>query len=121
MGPLAIVLTFMAIILISFAYSRFATQQILQESIEHLEEIYNQINDNFRSTVSKNWRLLRSWKSYIANSAEENPDGFTAFIEEEREDWHFSTFYFLAENGDYITSRGWRGGTWTWAKKICGC
>ena len=99
----------MAIILISFAYSRFATQQILQESIEHLEEIYNQINDNFRSTVSKNWRLLRSWKSYIANSAEENPDGFTAFIEEEREDWHFSTFYFLAENGDYITSRGWRG------------
>ncbi len=109
MGPLAIVLTFMAIILISFAYSRFATQQILQESIEHLEEIYNQINDNFRSTVSKNWRLLRSWKSYIANSAEENPDGFTAFIEEEREDWHFSTFYFLAENGDYITSRGWRG------------
>ena len=48
----------MAIILISFAYSRFATQQILQESIEHLEEIYNQINDNFRSPVSKNWRLL---------------------------------------------------------------
>ncbi len=108
-GPFAIVLTFVAIVLISFAYSRFATQQILQESVNHLEEIYTQINENFCSTVNKNWRLLRSWKSYIANVAERDPDGFTSFIEEEREDWHFSTFYFLAENGDYVTSRGWRG------------
>ena len=51
-----------AVILISTAYSRFASRQIYQESVSHLEEIYTQINGTFRSTVTKNWRLLRGWR-----------------------------------------------------------
>ena len=98
-----------AVILIGTAYSRFAARQITQESVSHLEEIYTQINSTFRSTVTKNWRLLRGWQRYIAQTAESSPEELAAFVEEEKKDWHFSSFYFFAEDGQYITENGETG------------
>ncbi|MCM1044990.1 MAG: response regulator [Candidatus Gastranaerophilales bacterium] len=93
-------------VIISLAYSRFASQQILLESVSHLDEIYTQINATFRSTITKNWRLLGSWRNYIADTAETDPDVLQAFIEEEKEEWRFTTFYFLSEDGNYMTGQG---------------
>ncbi|MCM1097533.1 MAG: response regulator [Ruminococcus flavefaciens] len=95
-----------AAVVISFAYSRFASRQIFLESVEHLDEIYTQINVTFRSTITKNWRLLHSWGNYIADTAETDPDALNAYIEEEKEDWHFTTFYFLSDDGNYMTGQG---------------
>ncbi len=95
-----------AVILISTAYSRFASRQIYQESVSHLEEIYTQINGTFRSTVTKNWRLLRGWRPYIEDVAVRDPQELAAFVQEEREDWHFTGFYLLDQDGQYITEKG---------------
>ena len=105
-GAVIISAALFLVILISFGYYRFTSRQIFQESESHLEEIYAQINSTFRSTISKNWRLLRSWKRYISDA---DPEELTAFIQEETEDWHFTSFYFLANDGRYMTDQGETG------------
>ncbi len=95
-------------VLISAAYYQFASSQIYQESVSHLNEIYTQIGGTFRATMSKNWRLLHSWRGYIS-AAEERPEEFLAFIQEEKKEWHFTTFYFLARDGSYVTALGETG------------
>ncbi len=109
LGAIAVFVALAAVILISLFYSKFASQQIHQESVSHLDEIYTQINSIFRSTITKNWRLLRSWRYYISDVANTNPEEFSTFILEEKADWHFATFYFLAEDGSYITAQGRTG------------
>ena len=94
------------VVLTSLFYFRYALQQIRQESVIHLEEIYTQINSAFRSTITKNWRLLNSWEPYITSTARAQPDRFDAFIQNAREDWHFTQFYFLSETGHYLTHQG---------------
>ena len=91
---------------ICLLYSRFASRQIYQESADHLEEIYTQINLTFRSTISKNWRLLRGWQPYLENAQSQQ---LQEFLQAEKADWHFDTFYLLAEDGSYITEEGERG------------
>lgn len=94
------------VLVISISYSRFASQQIFLESVNHLNEIYTQINSTFRSTISKNWRLLHSWESYITQTAQSDPEEMVDFIQKEKADWHFTAFYFLSEDGAYITGQG---------------
>ena len=91
---------------ICLLYSRFASRQIYQESADHLEEIYTQINLTFRSTISKNWRLLRGWQPYLEKAQSQQ---LQEFLQAEKADWHFDTFYLLAEDGSYITEEGERG------------
>lgn len=106
---LRVVISTLALIIIAaicLLYSRFASRQIYQESAAHLEEIYTQINLTFRSTISKNWRLLRGWQPYLEAA---QPQQLQTFLQEEKADWHFDTFYLLAEDGSYITEEGARG------------
>lgn len=106
---LRVIISVFALIIIAaicLLYSRFASQQIYQESAAHLEEIYTQINLTFRSTISKNWRLLRGWQPYLEAA---QPQQLQEFLQAEKADWHFNTFYLLAEDGSYITDEGERG------------
>ena len=96
-----------AVVVLSLFYARFASRQIYQESVSRLEEVYGQVNAALRSTISKNWRLLRSWQPYIA--AETDPAALADFLLEEGEAWHFTAFYFLAPDGSYVTGQGETG------------
>ena len=106
----AVIVAILVVVLgVVFAYFRFASQEILVESASRMEDVYTQVNSAFRSTISKNWRLLKSWQSYISQTAAERPEELQAFFQMEQEDWHYSEFYFLAEDGSYITSQGGSG------------
>ena len=106
----AVIAAILVVVLgVVFAYFRFASQEILVESASRMEDVYTQVNSAFRSTISKNWRLLKSWQSYISQTAAERPEELQAFFQMEQEDWHYSEFYFLAEDGSYITSQGGSG------------
>ena len=72
-----------AVVVLSLFYARFASRQIYRESVSRLEEVYGQVNAALRSTISKNWRLLRSWQPYIA--AETDPAALADFLLEEGE------------------------------------
>ncbi|WP_161844999.1 hybrid sensor histidine kinase/response regulator [Pseudoflavonifractor sp. 524-17] len=108
-GAAAIVAVLAVVILISIGYSGFASRQIYQESVSHLEEIYTQMNNTLRTTLTKNWRILRSWSRYVSSTAEANPEEFFAFLQTAKEDWHFASFYFLDEEGAYVTDLGETG------------
>lgn len=103
---LGLVLAALIIAIICLLYSRFTSQQVYQESANHLNEIYTQIASTFRSTISKNWRLLQSWQPYIASA---RPDQLQDFMQQEKAAWHFTNFYFLAEDGSFITEEGQTG------------
>ena len=96
-----------AVVVLSLFYARFASRQIYRESVSRLEEVYGQVNAALRSTISKNWRLLRSWQPYIA--AETDPAALADFLLKEGAEWHFTAFYFLAPDGSYVTGQGETG------------
>ena len=73
-----------AVVVLSLFYARFASRQIYRESVSRLEEVYGQVNAALRSTISKNWRLLRSWQPYIA--AETDSAALADFLLEEGEE-----------------------------------
>lgn len=91
-------------------YSRFISQNIYEESIEHLEEIYTQVNRTFATLVVKNWKLLDGWESYINHLQEkDSEDEITQYILEEIDKWNITEFYFLDVNGNYQTADGEKG------------
>ncbi len=53
-------------VLIGITYFNFISQRIYDDSTDHLEEIYGQVNRSFGSFVERNWGLLESWGDYFA-------------------------------------------------------
>ncbi len=98
-----------AVMTIGFSYSGFVAQQILKESTSHLWEIYSQVNVMFQSMVLRNWNLLDAWKGYIERARDFDSGEFEEFVEQQKEKWNFSEFYFIAEDGTCITAKGERG------------
>lgn len=91
-------------------YSSFISDNIYEESVEHLEEIYTQVSRTFATMVVKNWRLLDGWDGYIEHLQEhDSEDEIVEYISGEKEKWNFTDFYFLNERGDYLTIEGKRG------------
>lgn len=88
------------------AYFKFSSEQIFQESSNHLQEIYLQANRSFNNLVSRQWMNLEMWAPYIRDTDE---DKAAAYLTEQQEKWDFTDFYFISRNGDYITLSGSSG------------
>lgn len=104
-----VVLALGVVLSVSAVYSWYASRMVYQESVSHLEEIYAQINTTFRAMISKNCRLLHSWRRYISGSADTAREEFSDFLAEEKKAWRFTTFFFLDEEGNYTTTVGETG------------
>lgn len=94
---------------IAFACSGFITWKIREESSSHLTELYAQVNNSFGMLVSRNWNLLDSWKSYIADVAGTDYRRFGTYIGQQRDRWGFSDFYFIGQGGGYRSVGGEQG------------
>ncbi len=92
--------------LLGYFYFQFVSRQVYEESASHLTEIYGQVNRTFAGFLEKNWGNLSDWVHHLEIEDEE---GVVTFIEGRREAWKFSEFYFLSEDGSYITVDGTRG------------
>lgn len=91
-------------------YSSFISRNIYEESIVHLQEIYTQVDRTFAALVVKNWRLLDCWASYMDHLyISDTEDDVISLIDREKEQWGFTEFYFLDEEGRYQTLDGKRG------------
>ncbi len=91
-------------------YSSFISQSIYEESIEHLQEIYTQVDRTFASLVVKNWKLLDCWESYMEHLyRSDTEEDVISLIKREKEQWEFTGFYFLDREGGYQTLDGKRG------------
>lgn len=91
-------------------YSSFISRNIYEESIEHLQEIYTQVDRTFAALVVKNWKLLNCWESYMEHLYQsDTEEDVIALIHREKEQWEFTEFYFLDKEGNYQTLDGERG------------
>ena len=114
--PFLMCMVGIAAVLIGIIYFDFISERIYEDSTDHLEEIYGQVNRSFGAFVERNWGLLDGWNDYIRlNSA--SPETVSGFIEKEHEYWGFSEFYFLSADETGMTIDGQRdkmdlGGAW---------
>lgn len=91
-------------------YSSFIRCNIYEESIEHLQEIYTQVDRTFAALVVKNWKLLDCWESYMEHLyRSDTEEDVISLIKNEKEQWEFTEFYFLDAEGNYQTLDGERG------------
>ncbi len=99
-----------AVIAIGVGYFNFISQRIFDDSTVHLREIYDQVNRSFGAYIEKNWSLLRSWGNYFTLADETVSDEVIAeFIDDEKENWGFTEFYFIDGEKNYHTPRGETG------------
>lgn len=96
-----------AAVAIGIVYFDFISERIYEDSTDHLEEIYTQVNRSFGSFVERNWGLLQSFDSYLQLAEETDSSAKVSdFIDSKREYWGFSEFYFLSYDKTCMTSDG---------------
>ena len=88
-------------------YFDFVSRTIYEESVDHLVEIFHQANQTLHNLVSVNWSRMRMWVPYLEAAGSEAD--IVAYVNQAREESHFTDFYFISRNGDYLTLEGKRG------------
>ena len=89
------------------AYFNFVAQTIFDESTAHLTEIFHQANQQLYNLVSVNWSRMRMWAPYIEKT--QSDEEIVAYVNQAREESHFTNFYFISRDGKYITLSEGRG------------
>lgn len=109
-GRKLIALVIAVLVLLSGIYCvDFIHESIVAESASHLEEIYTQINASFKVLVSNNWNMLDDWKYHIGHTANESEGKLREFLRNGKDNWNFTDFYFIGENGSYRSFLGGEG------------
>ena len=107
MGKVLLILLIFAAVasaaVIGHGYFDYISQSIFEDSTNHLDEIYSQVNRSFGAFVERNWGLLKGWRSYFDSADEES---VKSFIDGEQEYWGFSEFYFLSKDETAMTFSG---------------
>lgn len=80
---------------------------IYDENTSHLTEIYNQANQSFNRLVRNTWTSLHSWEPYLRETDDDGKK--TEYIEKLQQDGKFTDFYFISDNGNYLTVDGRKG------------
>ncbi len=103
---LAICGVLVASALIGILYSNFITEQINDDSTDHLEEIYGQVNRSFSNYIYRNWGILDTWNDFIRLAGDENSDYVSDFFAKKQAYWGFSEFYLISKDGKAVTING---------------
>ncbi len=96
-----------AVAVIGIIYYNFISLRIYEDSTDHLQEIYGQVNRSFGAFVERNWGLLGEWGDFFAaqNDPSTRDAEISSYIAEKRDYWGFSEFCFLSEDS-CMTSNG---------------
>ena len=91
-------------------YSNYIGMQIYQESSNHLLESYAQISKTFTLFVQRNWTVLSQWDSLMSSvQTDEDVNEIWNTIQDNRSSWHYSDFYMVNQNSQYLTADGRKG------------
>lgn len=95
------------IILCCVLYFNFVTHTIYSESSAHLKEIYHQVYQSFDRLIDNTWSSLHTYEPYLSETTDN--DKKIKYIENLKEEGHFTEFYFLDGNGKYMNIEGRSG------------
>lgn len=87
------------IVTASVLYAGFASDYVFKESANHLNEIYNQIGTTLEERLGGIWSDLKTWANPINDNIEDD-EKLERFINKAQNEYGFTEFCFLAENGD---------------------
>lgn len=91
-------------------YSNYIGMQIYQEGSNHLLESYAQISKTFTLFVQRNWTVLSQWDSLMSSvQTDEDVNEIWNTIQDNRSSWHYSDFYMVNQNSQYLTADGRKG------------
>ena len=110
----AAVLVIALVVVIGAGYFGFIEQQSSHDAERHLKEVYLQVNRSFRSFLDRNWGLLESCDDYFTLAGGETESKETLekqFIEDKKEYWGFTDFYFLKPDKTYYSVKDGLGET----------
>ena len=85
-------------------YFQFINQVIYEESVSHLMEILHRSTVELNQLDDTNITYLHIFDEYFQRTS--NEDSICEYISTMQEKTGFSGFYFLSENGNYITAEG---------------
>ncbi len=108
--PVLLCAVMAAAVAIGAVYFGFISKRIDEDSAVHLQEIYGQVNNSFGSFVDRNWGLLNEWGRRFELAEGLDRASVTAMVDQERERWGFSEFYFLSADGIGMTPAGEKSG-----------
>ena len=95
-------------------YSGFISERITEDSRRHLEEVYGQVNKSFGEFLNHQWGLLQSCDEFFIVGEDLSEGGNSKlgeFVQNKKEFWGFTEFYFLDKDKNYMTIGGRRGDT----------
>lgn len=103
----AAVVLALGIIAASLFYFNFVNAMIYNESSAHLAEIYHQTNQSFNTLIKNTWSSLHAWEPYLRETQDD--DKKAEYIEKLQQEGKFTDFYFINNNGNYLTVDGRKG------------
>ena len=89
------------------SYYRFVSKAIYEESTSHLLEIYSQANRSLHNMVEGNWKNMEECIPYLRDIEDEA--AIESYIREVQEKEGFTEFYFISQDGTYLTLTGEKG------------
>lgn len=93
--------------LITFSYIQQVDQDTFDECASHIREVYKQVTKSFVGIVIQNWQVLNDWNRAIQGmSTDADIDNY---LNTRRKFWNFWEFFFIAEDGSYLSIDGDRG------------
>ncbi len=98
-----------ATLIIGNIYFDYISDRIFEDSTGHLSEIYGQVNRAFGAFLERNWKLLEDWGDYLRLIGEGRDAQVEEYLREEQENWGFTEFYFLTDDGSFMTLGGRTG------------
>lgn len=107
---LAVLLTLIFAVGVLFAgaeYFGFVSRTIYEESTAHLVEIFRQANMALSNLVSVNWSRMQMWTPFLESA--ENEADIIEYVAEAKKIHHFTDFYFISRNGEYLSIDGQKG------------
>lgn len=99
---------FVCVGIILFNYSVKVKRELYETSSRNLNEVYTQVSEKFMQITQQQWKLLGMTGDFI-NEADENVEDVRTFLNEWKNEWHYTEFYFIDDDCNYLSSAGKRG------------
>ncbi|MBP1565190.1 MAG: response regulator [Oscillospiraceae bacterium] len=102
-----IIIISIILITVGAGYYKFTSHLIFKDSASHLEEVFSQSNQSLKQLVGKKWACMKDWANYFKDSQSDYKTD--EYINHLKENNGFIEFYFLSQEGEYITTDGKTG------------
>lgn len=79
------------------AYSGVANERLYEDAKRNFTEVYQQVDNNFLSFMDETWNTLDDWAPYVNDL---NDADTKEYLEQRKELWGYTQFFFLNENGE---------------------